>query len=215
MERIKLIQQLELALQYAKSDSNDEIIFDIADKSFHIIFSKDNPLDDIPLHQLLAQGEYVKSIQYLADWLGKCLDIDTRFSCGLFRSDDPRGTGVAYEYGEGEKLTEHLTKVATSSGIWYLTLYRSFSKNENSDFNELYSQMKRDLGFDTVELQVALVRLLPKKSKEDSIESISPPLRMKEMYPERRVGEEEAFELLSDLYTTYKEWEDEQPGVKD
>ena len=171
-----------------------------------------NSFNDIPLHNILDSGEYVESIQYLADWLGKCLDIDTRFSCGLFRGDDPEGTGIAYEHEQGEKLTEHLTKIASSSDIGYLTLYRNFSRNEDSIFNELYSQMESDLGFGTVELQVAMVRLLPNKSKEDSIESIAPPLQMEKMYPEYRVAEEDAFELLSALYTTYKEWEDEQTG---
>ena len=204
MERSQLIEQLEKALKLAKSESNDEIEFDISDESFHIIFDEQNESFG---ECSLDSGEHVANIPYLAEWLGAYLDIQPRFSCGLFQAENPKETGIAYEFEEGEKLTAHLLEIAESNEMWYLSLYRDWSRNENSVFNDIFQQLGKNLGTGTIDLQVAMLRLLPFKNDEVSIESLSPPLHMAETYPEFKVAEEEGFDILDGFYTHYKEWE--------
>ncbi|HAS7809027.1 TPA: hypothetical protein I7551_14045 [Vibrio cholerae] len=83
MERSKLIEELKNALRLAKKPSNDEIEFNIAEKSFHIIFddqrtSNPTPQEENTLDRQLDDGVYVKNIPYLAEWLAEILDAQPR-----------------------------------------------------------------------------------------------------------------------------------------
>ncbi|HAU9839333.1 TPA: hypothetical protein JFP82_002137 [Vibrio cholerae O1] len=210
MERSKLIEELKNALRLAKKPSNDEIEFNIAEKSFHIIFddqrtSNPTPQEENTLDRQLDDGVYVKNIPYLAEWLAEILDAQPRVGIGLFTSENPKETGVAYEYKEGSKFSKHLLEIYESKQTWYMTIDRDYRRREDSPFNDIYSGLEKTLGFKAIDLQVGMLRLLPHKSDAYSIESLTPPLHIKQIYSNLNVEEVEAFDLLLDLYCLYLE----------
>lgn len=209
MERSKLIKQLEFALGLATHKGNDEVAFDIDNQEFHIIFDDDND-DNDENETPIDDGEYVKSISYLAEWLGVCLDQEPRLSIGIFQSENPKETGVAYEFEEGSKLTKHLLNIAQQDEMWYLSIYRSWMRREDSPLNYVFEQMEATLGFGSIDLQIGMLRLLPGKPNEISIESLTPPLGMAETYPEFKVAEDEAFDILSSLYDFYLDLDEDE-----
>ncbi|OCP68360.1 hypothetical protein [Vibrio parahaemolyticus] len=209
MDRSLLIRQLETALELARTETNDEIEFDIEDSAFHIIFDDptqkcDNKFTDEEYEEWDDEDNFVRNITYLGEWLGEYLDIQPRLSFGVFQAEDPKKTGVAYEYGEGEQLAQKLKTIHRQSEVWYLSIYSNWSRPADSVFNDFYKKMKSSTGIGTIDLQVAMLRLIPSRIDEESIESLSPPLQMKETYPELNVAEEDAFHLLEGLYMTYQ-----------
>lgn len=138
-------------------------------------------------------GVHVKNIKYLGEWLSVLSDYDSSMVLTLFPGIE--GTKVECFQEEGDKFLVRLKEIIETEKLWYLGINKFYSSSD------IGRKLAKNFKCSVITETLSVLRLLPTKKSEDSIESIIIP------QVDSKIHQVEPFELLAVLYDSYLDLE--------